>query len=217
MMLINLKSKLKKIFFLVFLSTGILYCYAQKPTAPVDSISLQKGKNSDPTLEDTIARLFNPPKIAAIRSAILPGLGQVYNKKYWKLPIIYGALGLTGYVFFDNTKTYKEYKFAYAARINAQAPTIDSTGYNQLKDIYKVLTPGSIRSARDQFRRYIDYSVLVFMVLWGLNVMDAAVDAHLKSFDVSPDLSLQIKPGHSEMANTNGLSLILNIGKNHSR
>ena len=55
--------------------------------------------------------------------------------------------------------------------------------------------------------------MLVFLILWGLNVVDAAVDAHLKAFDVSPDLSLYIKPGHSEMAGTNGLSLIMKIGK----
>ena len=71
----------------------------------------------------------------------------------------------------------------------------------------------ALRSYRDEFRRNIDYSILAIMVLWGLNVVDATVDAHLKPFDVSPDLSLQIKPGHSEFAGTNGLSLILKIGK----
>ena len=146
-----------------------------------------------------------------MRSAIVPGLGQIYNKKYWKLPIIYGGLGVTGYVFLDNIKTYKEYKFAYAARIKAEPPTKDSTDYNQLKDIYKVLSPGSIRSARDEFRRYVDYSALIFLLLWGLNVVDAAVDAHLKSFDVSPDLSLHLRAGYSDMARTNGLSLVISF------
>ena len=66
---------------------------------------------------------------------------------------------------------------------------------------------------RDEYRRDIDYSVLFFVVLWGLNVVDAAVDAHLKAFDVSPDLSIQLKPGRSELAGTHGLSLVVNIGK----
>jgi len=70
-----------------------------------------------------------------------------------------------------------------------------------------------LQYARDQYRRDIDYSALFFMVMWGLNVVDAAVDAHLKGFDVSPDLSFRIKPGHSEMAGTNGLSLVLTVGK----
>ena len=151
------------------------------------------------------------PKIAARRSAIIPGWGQIYNKKYWKLPIVYGGLGICGYVFFDNIKTYKEYKFAYAARIKAQTTPPDSTDYKKLKDIYKVLSPGSIRTARDEFRRYVDYSALIFVLLWGLNVVDATVDAHLKAFDVSPDLSLHFKAGYSDMAKTNGVSLVLSF------
>ena len=146
-------------------------------------------------------------------SAIIPGWGQVYNKKYWKVPIIYAALGITGYIFIDNIKTYKEYKFAYAARYKAEQPppVQDSTDYYKLKELYKLISPESIRAARDRFRQYVDYSALFFILFWGLNVVDATVDAHLKSFDVSPDLSLQIKAGHSEMAGTNGVSLILHI------
>jgi hypothetical protein len=207
------KNNLKLTLFISFILTGIQFCIGQDSLAIPKPAAAKKEKKEMAMPKDTSAKAINHPKIAATRSALLPGLGQIYNKKYWKLPIVYGALGLTAYVFFDNTKTYKEYKFAYAARINAQPPTNDSTGYKQLKDIYKVLSPGSIRSARDQFRKYMDYSVLVFIVLWGLNVMDAAVDAHLKSFDVSPDLSLKIKPGYSELAGTNGVSLVLTIGK----
>jgi Family of unknown function (DUF5683) len=155
------------------------------------------------------------PRKAAIRSAILPGWGQIYNKKYWKLPIVYGAIGITGYIFVDNIKTYREYRSAYTIRYRASlpAPNTDSTGYNDLKEIYKKISPESIRAARDQFRQYIDYSVVFFLIFWGLNVVDASVDAHLKSFDVSPDLTFNIKPCYSELAGTSGLSLVLNIGK----
>jgi len=155
------------------------------------------------------------PRKAAIRSAILPGWGQIYNKKYWKLPIVYGAIGITGYIFVDNIKTYREYRSAYSIRYKAglPPPNTDSTGYDGLKEIYKKISPESIRAARDQFRQYIDYSVLFFLLFWGLNVVDASVDAHLKSFDVSPDLTFNIKPCYSELAGTTGLSLVLNIGK----
>jgi hypothetical protein len=107
---------------------------------------------------DTAKQKIYDPKVAARRSAIIPGWGQAYNKKYWKMPIIYGGLGVTGYIFVNNIKIYKEYKFAYSARIKAQPPTLDSTDYHQLDNIYKVLSPNSIRSARDEFRRYVDYS-----------------------------------------------------------
>ena len=153
----------------------------------------------------------HPPRAAALRSAIVPGWGQVYNKKYWKVPIVYAALGITGFIFLDNIKTYKEYKFAYSARIKAEQQPPDSTDYFKLKELYKLISPGSIQAARNRFRQYVDYSALFFIIFWGLNVVDATVDAHLKSFDVSPDLSLQIKPGHSEMAGTNGISLVLHI------
>ena len=127
------------------------------------------------------------------------------------MPIVYTALGITGYIFLDNIKTYKEYKFAYAARYKAEQPppARDSTDYYKLKELYKLISPESIRTARNRFRQYVDYSALFFILFWGLNVVDATVDAHLKSFDVSPDLSLQIKPGHSSFANTNGISLVL--------
>ena len=195
--------------FLFFLSNAYAQVVPAENTVTVKDSAATKKSKTDTTVKK---KIYNP-KVAATRSAILPGLGQIYNKKYWKLPIIYGGLGVTGYIFVDNIKTYKEYKFAYAARIKAEPPNPDSTDYKKLKDIYKVLSPGSIRSARDEFRRYVDYSALIFVLLWGLNVVDATVDAHLKNFDVSPDLSLQIRPGHSEMAKTNGVSLVLRIGK----
>lgn len=191
-------------------------CFAQKnkkPLTTVDTLITEKNTTVLVTKDTTTKK--HSPKIAATRSAIFPGLGQIYNRKYWKLPIVYGALGATGYIFFDNLKTYKEYRFAYSARFKAAQPppANDSTDYFKLENIYKVIQPESIRAARNKFRQYVDYSVIFFIIFWGLNIVDATVDAHLQSFDVSPNLSLSIKPGHSEIAGTNGISLVLHIGK----
>ncbi len=161
---------------------------------------------------DSVLKTHSPRK-AAIRSAILPGLGQIYNKKYWKLPIIYGGLGICGGIFFYNLGNYKDTRFAYRVKYNMRVNGTDSALFPKIRDNLKPLSEESLRFYRNQFRRDIDYSVLVFILLWGLNVVDATVDAHLKSFDVSPDLSLQFRPGYSEVAKTNGLSLILKIGK----
>lgn len=156
---------------------------------------------------DSVLRVHSPRK-AIIRSAILPGWGQIYNKKYWKLPIVYGALGVTGYIFFDNVKTYRDLRFAYRVLYDKDTANWANVDPRLLPLVQRgQLTP--LRSSRDQFRRYIDYSVLFFFVFWGLNVVDAAVDAHLKSFDVSPELSLRVVPGYSEMARTNGVSIVL--------
>jgi hypothetical protein len=157
-------------------------------------------------------RVYNPKK-AALRSAILPGWGQIYNKKYWKLPIVYGALGTSAGVFFFNLKTYKDTRFAYRVKYNMRVNGTDSSLYNQIPDYLKPLQEGSLRSYRDSYRRDIDYSVIFFVLLWGLNVVDAAVDSHLKSFDVSPDLSFRFKPGYSEMAGTSGLSFVVYVDK----
>ena len=186
--------------------------YSQEPTVE-KVVTLNPDSSVKTQQPDSTRKRVYDPKIAAKRSALIPGWGQIYNKKYWKVPIVYTGLGICGYVFFDNIKTYKEYKFAYAARVKAQSNPPDSTDYNTLKDIYKTISPGSIRTARDVFRRYVDYSALIFVLLWGLNVVDATVDAHLKGFDVSPDLSLQLKAGYSDFAKTNGVSIVLTIGK----
>lgn len=170
--------------------------------------------------DSVVKKKIYVPRSAAIRSAILPGLGQVYNKKYWKVPVVYAALGITGYIFFDNLKTYKDYRFIYAAKYKASLPIDkgrDSTDFKTLLPIYQRANINTVKSYRDEFRRNIDYSVLVFILFWGLNVVDATVDAHLKGFDVSPDLTLKIKPGHSAMAGTNGISLVLSFRDRHGK
>jgi Family of unknown function (DUF5683) len=201
------------IFFLLIFLCSV--CTAQEPKTTVvkdsSGISNKSIAREIVSMKDSAVKKPHSPRTAAIRSAILPGLGQIYNKKYWKLPLVYGALGVTGFIFFDNIKVYKESKFAYAARIKAEPPLRDSTDYNKLETKYKLYSTGSIRNQRDKFRQYIDYSVLFFVFFWGLNVIDASVDAHLKSFDVSPNLSLKLKAGYSEMAKTNGISLVMNI------
>ncbi|HEU4633601.1 MAG TPA: DUF5683 domain-containing protein [Flavisolibacter sp.] len=161
--------------------------------------------------------LRHSPKKAAIRSALIPGWGQFYNKKYWKIPIVYGALGLSASVFVFNLQNYRDLRFAYKAKIEAH-PTRDpsgqiipgdSTNYRKIKPELLILDESALRTYRDEYRRNIDYSVLAFILLWGLNVVDATVDAHLKAFDVSPDLSFRFKLGPSQMAGTTGISLVL--------
>jgi hypothetical protein len=178
-----------------------------------------ESTGKDSSVIDSVLKVHSPRK-AAIRSAIIPGWGQVYNKKYWKVPIIYGALGTTAYIFFYNLSTYRDLRFSYQAKYKAAlapfdpanprpGPYQDSTDYRSIKPEYINIDMESLRYNRDEFRKNIDYSVLVFILFWGLNVVDATVDAHLKSFDVSPDLSLKLKPGRSYMGGTNGLSLVL--------
>ncbi len=197
-----------------FLSTGQLHAQEKEPNAPVrkDSLPVVKKPATGSNRYDSALKAHSPRK-AAIRSAILPGLGQIYNKKYWKLPIVYGALGTCGGIFFYNLQNYKDTRFAYRVKYNMQYNFTDSALYSAIRANLKPLDIEALKYYRNSFRRDIDYSVLFFILLWGLNVVDASVDAHLKSFDVSPDLSFRFKPGYSEIARTSGLSLVVKIGK----
>ncbi len=195
----------------IILFTLSLFC--NSIFAQGDSMRVSTSGNIIPLkpvkkLKDTSTK-YNPNK-AVIRSAIIPGWGQIYNKKYWKLPLVYGALGTTAFLFFRNLKQYKEAKNAYILA----SDTFPGNDYLIPQPYYSVKDqPDRIRTFRNEVRQNVDYSVLFFIIFWGLNVADAAVDAHLKTFDVSEDLSIEIKPGYSPMARTNGISLVLNIGK----
>src|SRR5258708_38910294 len=120
------------ILFLVFFS----FCFSQQVDTlkKIDSVPAKKI--------DSLVKVEYSPRKAAIRSAILPGWGQVYNKKYWKVPIVYAALGITGYIFVDNIKTYKDLKFAYAAKYKASLPppANDSTDYFKIDPRYQPIS-----------------------------------------------------------------------------
>jgi len=167
-------------------------------------------KRNDRIFSKTDSTMPFSPRVTAIRSAILPGWGQATNKKYWKIPVVYAALGTTTYIFFRNRKQYIEAKNAYANAIDGNP----NNNHEIPQPYYTVRDqPERIKTFRNQVRQNIDYTVLFFIAFWGLNVVDATVDAHLKTFDVSDDLSLKIKAGYSELANTNGISIVLHIGK----
>ena len=185
-----------------FLSVTFCKSFAQQKN---DSLQINKQDTSarkNILALDTSANKFST-KVATLRSAVLPGWGQAYNKKYWKIPIIYGALGTTAYIFFYNIKTYKILKQAVILRRDND-PSNDSL----VNPRFRNFSTASIVANRSAFRQNIDYSVLFFLIFWGLNVVDATVDAHLHSFDVSDNISLRIQPGHSEFANTTGLSFV---------
>jgi hypothetical protein len=202
----------KTILCCLFICAGSLLHAQNKDSLIVDTTGSILVKKPVEKIKDTTKK-YNP-NIAVRRSLILPGWGQATNKKYWKIPLVYGALGTTGFIFFRNIKQYRESKQAYtlATDGNPANDYLMKEPYFSVKD-----QPERIRSFRNEVRQNVDYSVLFFIVFWGLNVADAAVDAHLKTFDVSDDLSMNIKAGYSPLAQTNGLSLVLNIGRDKSK
>ena len=152
------------------------------------------------------------PRRATLRSAIIPGWGQAYNRKYWKIPIIYGALGTTAAIFVYNLNTYKLLKQAVIYRSDT-IPSNDTL----IDPRFANLSTESIRTYRNNYRQNIDYSALFFVVFWGLNIIDASVDAHLRSFDVGNDISLKIKPRFNPVNYSPGVSFIFTFRDKHSK
>jgi hypothetical protein len=181
---------------------------AENKPLNTDSL-LQKAPLSTDKTIDSLLR-YHTPKKAAMRSLILPGLGQIYNGKYWKLPLVYAAIGVPTAILAYNLTWYKRTRFAYTALSTNDRAAIQEI-HPKLQGYVQFNNTAGLQVLRNQFRRDVDYSILFVAVAWALNVIDASVDAHLKSFDVSPDLSLQMKAGYSEMASTNGVSLVLTI------
>ncbi len=195
------------IFFLILVTQHFIVCAQEKLV--VDTSGKIKFSKNIKTIADTSTKKYNPG-IAIRRSAILPGWGQYTNKKYWKIPLVYAGIGIPAYLFTRNLKQYREAKQAFILATDG-----DPSNDNQIiEPYYSVrMQPDRIRAFKNGVRQNVDYSVLFFIVFWGLNVADAAVDANLKTFDVNDELSLQFKGGYSPLANTNGFSLVLNIGK----
>ncbi len=200
---------MKKIFhcFIVLFFTSLMVSAQEKLI--VDTAGKVLFSKDGVLKKDSILKKYDPG-VAIRRSAMLPGWGQFTNKKYWKIPLVYAGIGIPAYLFTRNLKQYKEAKNAFILASDGD-PSNDS----QIKEPYFSVRsqPDRIRVFRNSVRQNVDYSVLFIIIFWGLNVADAAVDANLKTFDVSDDLSLQLKPGYSPLANTNGISLVLNIGK----
>lgn len=134
------------------------------------------------------------PSKAAFYSAVLPGLGQIYNKRYWKVPIVYAAIGTGIYAYTYNNNLYHRYRDAYKSRL-AGFTTDEFYDLNN-----SGIVPGSpdlsnqaLQDAQERYQKDRDLSLLITIGLYALNIVDANVDAHLKQFNVNDDLSMDMR------------------------
>lgn len=151
---------------------------------------------------------------ATLMSAILPGLGQGYNKKYWKIPIVYLGLGSMGYsIDFAQTR-FKDFQQAYIWRADEDPSTIDNYDLN-IENSYPKYSETQLKQLRDYYRRNRDLSIIITAGIYILNIMDATVDAHFFSFDISKDLTIGIEPAifnsYGNSLNSSGLSLTVKL------
>ena len=156
--------------------------------APQDSLQL-KSYTIDPLA----------PSKAAFYSAVLPGLGQVYNKSYWKVPVIYGGMGLSLYYYSWNNTKYREYRDAYRARLEGRP----------VEGRLSTLDKERLISGQRFHQRNRDLSLLITVGIYILNIVEANVDAHLMQFNVNENLSLrpQLQQNEIDYKHNMGLSL----------
>jgi len=154
--------------------------------------------------KDTVSTTINPltPAKAAFYSAILPGLGQAYNKKYWKIPIVYAGLGISIYSYTFNQREYHKFRDEYKRRLDGTADPNDP--------IYGELDDARLISAQKFHQRNRDLSMLLTVGIYILNIVDANVDAHLLQFNVNDKLSLKPDLFQNQLNNKQNLSLSLN-------
>ena len=129
------------------------------------------------------------PKKATIYSAVLPGLGQAYNKKYWKIPIVYAGIGTIAYIAVTNGNNYGDYRAAF----DYKTGTITEAD-QEIINIAKRYSRDNLLSLRDYYRRNMELSWIVMALWYGLNIIDATVDAHFFEYDIGDDLTLKVEP-----------------------
>lgn len=140
------------------------------------------GTVVDTVLIESYAKRFNPAR-ASLFAAVLPGLGQVYNKKYWKLPLVYGGFAAIGYGLNFYQVLYKDYK-------NQLYYILE----NGTEESLEGFTEDQLRPAIDQARHERDFMIILMAGMYILQIIDAHVDAHLKEFDVNPNLQVKMQP-----------------------
>lgn len=139
------------------------------------------------------------PSKAAFYSAVFPGMGQVYNKKYWKVPLVYGALGTTIYFYISNNKKYNQYRNAYKNRLEG------------IPDDYSYLDNSRLISAQKFYQKNRDLSALLTGLFYILNIVDANVDAHLMQFNVNDNLTLKPDLYRNEFTTKQDLGVCLTL------
>ncbi|MFS4469334.1 DUF5683 domain-containing protein [Maribacter sp. 2210JD10-5] len=185
----------------IFLVTVVFSQEEEQQKVDQETDSLKTSlRESGVVMQDSLlkkVKVSNPlaPSRAAFYSAMLPGLGQVYNKRYWKLPIVYGVIGGSIYLYDFNNKQYNRFRTAFKRR---QAGFTDDEFFD-IDDNNPVGSPPDLdqldlESQQERFQRDRDLWLVISIAMYALNIVDANVDAHLKQFNIDENLSFDFQP-----------------------
>lgn len=177
-----------RIVFLLLFSLCISLVSAQSEESGVEGNNVKEA-----TIPDSLLAAQHSPKKAALYS-LIPGGGQIYNKKYWKVPLIYAAGGAAIYFSANNYKNYRLFRQTLISRVDTNSSAIDN---------HPNLTKDGVQDEMEGHQKNFELLIIAAIAVYAIQIVDATVDAHLMYFDVSDDLSLQIRP---EILNLNNLA-----------
>ncbi len=195
-----LSRSLSTCLLLIFLVATLGYSQnlSRQLSHPASDFSIQGGTSAAPTFFDTLqnenaARHLPEPKSVMFKSMIIPGWGQITNKQIWKVPIVYGLLGGLTWYSIDLNKKYHDYRAAF---YNLNPNTPDDFRFGPTPEYLANENLESLRTNRNFLRNRRDFIYITIGLAYGLNIIDAYVFAHMRSFDVSEDLSVRtsVKP-----------------------
>tara|TARA_B100001093_G_scaffold520511_1_gene617233 strand:- start:41416 stop:41958 length:543 start_codon:yes stop_codon:yes gene_type:complete len=146
-------------------------------------------------------KIEKKPSKAALYSTIVPGLGQAYTKKYWKIPIIYAGLITSGYYIADNFEKYNLYKNTFINRLNGE-------NNDQFINVY---SNNDLQTLTSFYRRNSEVSSLLFLLMYILNILDASVNAHLINYDISENISINLIPRNMNNYNYSIIDMNINL------
>ncbi len=190
----------KSLFVWLFLGFFTSFTAAQDPVnneGTTDSLSRNLQKQGVSVDSIVTKKPLNPlaPSKAAFYSAVLPGLGQIYNRRYWKVPIVYIAMGTSMYAYVYNDDLYDRFRSAFKRRragfIDDEFYDVNESGINPGNPD---LSDQAIQDAQERYQRDRDLALVITIALYALNIIDANVDSHLRQFNVDDDLSTRIQP-----------------------
>ena len=167
---------------ILLLMSIVLSCNAM---AQEETRQAKSGLEQD---ETSVIKKHNPKK-ATIYSAVLPGLGQAYNKKYWKIPIVYAGIGTIFYIADMNGDYYRDYRDAFDYQAGLKTDVNE-----EIQSLANRYSSANLISLRDYYRRNMELSWIIMAVWYGVNIIDACVDAHFFEYDIGDDLSLKVEP-----------------------
>ncbi len=162
----------------------LLSTFAMLMVFPAAETKAQGTNANTQQLDETT--VYPSPSRAAMLSATLPGLGQIYNGRYWKVPIIYAGFGTLIYFIDFNSSNYNKWRRAWIARVDGNPHTVDE---------FPLHSTEVIERAMNYYRRNLEINYMLAAALYLINILDASVDAHLMNFDVGENLTMGIQPG----------------------